>query len=72
MENRFEDLMAHIQRVPPMLGEVADADIVAEDSFSFLNRKGPSKKFEKSGFTCSVFTYDSESFTVLNFKINIF
>ena len=61
--------MAHIQRVPPMLGEVADADIVAEDSFSFLNRKGPSKKFEKSGFTCSVGAYKDGALAALGFEV---
>jgi len=61
--------MVHIQRVPPMLGEVADANIVTEESLSFLNGKGPSKKFEKGGFTCSVGAYKDGALAALGFEV---
>ena len=61
--------MVHVQSVPPMLGKVADANIVTEDSFSFLNGKGPSKKFEKSGFTCSVGAYKDGALAALGLEV---
>jgi hypothetical protein len=45
VEYRFENLVFHIERIAPMLGEVSDPDIVTEDSFAALNGEGSAEEF---------------------------
>lgn len=45
VEYRFENLVFHIERIAPVLGEVSDPDIVTEESFAALNGEGSAEEF---------------------------
>jgi hypothetical protein len=45
VENGFENLVFHIERIAPVLGEVSDPDIVTEESFATLNGEGSAEEF---------------------------
>jgi hypothetical protein len=45
VEDRFENLMFHVERIAPVLGEVSDPDIVPEESFAALNGEGSAEEF---------------------------
>ena len=45
VEYRFENLVFHVERIAPVLGEVSDSDIMTEDSFAALNGEGSAEEF---------------------------
>jgi hypothetical protein len=45
VEYRFENLVFHVERITPVLGEVSDPDIVTEESFAALNGEGSAEEF---------------------------
>jgi hypothetical protein len=40
VEHRFKNLMFHVERIAPVLGEVSDPNIVTKESLAALNGKG--------------------------------
>jgi len=45
VEYRFENLVFHVERIAPVLGEVSNPDVVAEESFAALNGEGSAEEF---------------------------
>ena len=69
VEDRFKNLMLHVERIPSMLGEVSDPDIVAEESFAALNGEGSTQKFEKRGFARSVGSDENRALASFGFEV---
>ena len=71
VENGFENLMAHIERIAAVLGKVTDPDVVAEESLSRLDGKGAPQKFEKGGFPRTVRADENGPLAALGLEVEI-
>ena len=69
VEDRFKNLMLHVERITPVLGEVSDPDIMTEESFATLNGESSAQKFEKRGFAGSVGTDENRALASFGFEI---
>lgn len=71
VEDGLENFMLHIESVPPVLGEVADAYVMSCGSFSILDGEGSPEKFEESRFACAVGTDEDGALAPFGFKVEV-
>ena len=69
VEDGLENFMLHIESVPSVLGEVANAYVMSCGSFSLLDGKGSPEKFEESRFACAVGTDEDGALAPFGFKV---